>query len=98
MRKLIPLGDRVLVRRNEAPEKIGAIFVPDNAKEKPVEGEALMCGPGRLTENGFRVAMDVMPGDRIIFNKYAGTEVTIDGERYQLISEDDILGVFFGEP
>ena len=92
--KVTPLSDRVLVRRLEAAEeKRGGIIIPDTAKEKPQQGEVIAVGPGRLTEEGKRVAPDVKKGQRILIGKYSGTEVKIDGEEFVIVREDDILGI-----
>ena len=92
--KVTPLSDRVLVRRLEAAEeKRGGIIIPDTAKEKPQQGEVIAVGPGRLTEEGKRVAPDVKKGQRILIGKYSGTEVKIDGEEFIILREDDILGI-----
>jgi len=89
-----PLGDRVLVKIIEAEEKTkGGIILPDTAKEKPQQGEVLAVGPGRILENGQRLPMEVKKGDKVIFAKYAGTEVKEGEEKYLLISERDILAV-----
>ncbi len=89
-----PLGDRVLVRRVEEEAKTkGGIIIPDTAKEKPQEGEVLSTGPGARDESGKRVDMDVKAGDRILFGKWSGTEVKIDGEDLIIMKESDILGV-----
>ncbi|MCG0278562.1 MAG: co-chaperone GroES [Thermanaeromonas sp.] len=89
-----PLGDRVLVKVIEAEEKTkGGIVLPDTAKEKPQQGEVLAVGPGRVLENGQRLPMEVKKGDKVIFAKYAGTEVKEGEEKYLLISERDILAV-----
>jgi chaperonin GroES len=89
-----PLHDRVLVRRIEAEEKTaGGIIIPDTAKEKPQEGEVLAVGLGAKDEDGERIAMDVKVGDRILFGKWSGTEVKIDGEDLIIMKESDILGV-----
>ncbi|MBN1809455.1 MAG: co-chaperone GroES [Planctomycetes bacterium] len=92
--KVVPLGDRVLVKRIEAEEKTsGGIILPDTAKEKPKEGRVIAVGEGRLTDEGVRVALQVKKGDRIIFSSYAGNEVKIDGDEHLIMSEDDILAV-----
>lgn len=92
-----PLADRVLVRPQEREERTkGGIVLPDTAKEKPQMGKVLAVGPGRLLENGQRVAMDVKEGDTILFSKYAGTEIKVDGEDLLLINERDILAVVEG--
>lgn len=92
--KIRPLNDRILVKRLEGEEKTaGGIIIPDSAKEKPAEGEIVAVGPGKLNEGGERVAMDVAVGDRVLFSKYGGTEVKLDGEDFLIMREDDILGV-----
>src|SRR5262245_28573299 len=89
-----PLGDRVLVKRVKEEEKSkGGIIIPDTAKEKPQEGEVVAVGPGTRDEDGERVALDVEVGDRILFGKWSGTEVTVDGEELLIMKESDILGV-----
>jgi chaperonin GroES len=89
-----PLHDRVLVRRVTAEEKTaGGIIIPDTAKEKPQEGEIVAAGPGARNEKGELVALDVKPGDRVLFGKWSGTEVKIDGEDLLIMKESDILGV-----
>ena len=89
-----PLADRVLVRRIEEKESMrGGIIIPDTAKEKPQEGEVVAIGPGRLTEDGKRIAMEVKKGDRILIGKYSGTDVKIDGTEYIILREEDVLGV-----
>lgn len=92
--KVTPLNDRVLIVRLEKEKKTkGGIFIPDTAKEKPMEGEIVAVGPGKLDKHGKRVVMDVNKGDRILFSKYTGTEIKIDGVEHLFMSEDDILGV-----
>jgi chaperonin GroES len=92
--KFRPLGDRVLVKRVEEEEKTrGGIIIPDTAKEKPQEGEVLAVGPGARDETGKRVEPEVKPGDRILFGKWSGTEVRVDGEDLLIMKESDILGV-----
>jgi len=89
-----PLQDRVLVKRIEEQEKTkGGILIPDTAKEKPMEGEVIAVGNGKVLENGSKVSPEVKKGDRILFGKYAGTEVKIDGTEHLILREDDILGV-----
>ena len=89
-----PLHDRVVVRRIEAEEKTsGGIIIPDTAKEKPQEGEVVAVGPGARAEDGTVTALDVQAGDRILFGKWSGTEVRIDGEELLIMKESDILGV-----
>ncbi len=91
---LKPLNDRVLVKRLESEERTaGGLYIPDTAKEKPSKGEVVAVGPGKVAENGQRVAMDVKAGDSVLFNKYAGTEVKIDGTEYLVMREDDILAI-----
>ncbi len=92
--KIRPLADRILVKREEAAETVqGGIISPDSAKEKPQEGKVVAAGPGRLDENGKRVAMEVKKGDRILLSKYAGTEVKLDGEEHIIMREDDVLAI-----
>ncbi|WP_446424640.1 co-chaperone GroES [Mailhella sp.] len=89
-----PLNDRVLVKRLETVEKTaGGLFLPDSAKEKPSKGEVVACGPGKMTADGNRVAMDVKPGDVVLFAKFAGTEIKLDGVDHIILSEDDILAI-----
>ncbi len=89
-----PLHDRVLIRRIEAAEKTaGGIIIPDNAKEKPQEGEVVSAGTGARSEDGTIVALDVKAGDKILFGKWSGTEVKIDGEDLIIMKESDILGI-----
>ena len=91
---LKPLGDRVVVEREEAQEKTaGGIVLPDTASEKPQEGSVLSVGPGRVLDNGKRVEMEVKSGDTVLFAKYAGTEVKLDGEEYLVIRESDLLAI-----
>ncbi|MDW8245817.1 MAG: co-chaperone GroES [Sandaracinaceae bacterium] len=91
---LRPLYDRVLVRRVKEEEKTkGGIIIPDTAKEKPIEGEVVAVGSGKVLEDGRLRALDVKPGDRVLFGKYAGTEVKIDGEEHLILREDEILGI-----
>lgn len=92
--KIRPLADRVVVKRIEEEEvKKGNIIIPDTAKEKPQKGEVIAVGPGRVDEKGNRVPMEVKVGDKVIFSKYAGSEVKIDDEEYLVMREDDILAV-----
>ena len=89
-----PLNDRIIVRRMEEQEQMrGGLYIPDTAKEKPQEGEVLAVGNGKLLDNGQRIAIDLKAGDRILFGKYAGTEIKLDGEEYLILREDDVLGV-----
>ena len=92
--KIRPLQDRVLVERVAAEEKsAGGIIIPDSAKEKPQEGKVVAVGSGKRKDDGTLIPMDVKKGDRILFSKYAGSEVTLDGVEYSIMREDDILGV-----
>jgi len=94
---LRPLHDRVLIRRVEEDEKTaGGIIIPDTAKEKPMQGEVLAVGDGARTEDGRIQPLDVKPGDRILFGKWSGTEVKIDGEELLIMKESDIMGVLEG--
>ncbi|MCK9230803.1 MAG: co-chaperone GroES [Syntrophales bacterium] len=89
-----PLHDRILVRRLEEEEKTkGGIIIPDSAKEKPMEGEVISVGKGRKTEDGKIIKLDVKPGDRVLFSKYAGTDIKIDGVEHLIMREEDILGI-----
>jgi chaperonin GroES len=92
--KLRPLQDRILVQRVKEEEKTkGGIIIPDTATEKPIEGKVIAAGNGKLSEEGKRVALEVKKGDRILFGKYSGTEVKIEGEEYLIMREDDVFGV-----
>ncbi len=92
--KIRPLQDRVIVRRLEEEEKTeGGIIIPDTAKEKPMEGKVVAVGKGKVLEDGKVVPLDVKAGDRVLFSKYAGTEVKLDGEEHLIMREDDILGI-----
>ena len=92
--KIRPLADRILVKREEASETVkGGIIIPDTAKEKPQEGKVVAVGPGRVDEDGKRVALEVKKGDRILMGKYAGTEVKIDGVEHIIMREDDVLAI-----
>ena len=92
--KLRPLQDRILVQRVEEETKTkGGIIIPDTAKEKPAEGKVVAVGNGKVGEDGKRTALEVKQGDRILFGKYSGTEVKIEGEEYLIMREDDVLGV-----
>jgi chaperonin GroES len=91
---LKPLGDRVVVEHVEQADKTaGGVFLPDTAKEKPQEGRVLAVGSGRTLDNGTKLAMDVKPGDKIIYSKYSGSEIKLDGKEYLIISEKDVLAV-----
>jgi chaperonin GroES len=92
--KVKPLFDRVLIKRVEAEEKVkGGIIIPDTAKEKPMEGKVIAVGAGRLDDDGKRIPMEVKAGDRILFGKYAGTEIKIEDEEHIILREDEILGI-----
>ena len=91
---LRPLNDRVVVKRMEEEQKTaGGIIIPDTAKEKPIQGEVLAAGNGRIMEDGSRRALDVKKGDRVLFGKYAGTEITVEGQEVLIMREDDILAI-----
>jgi chaperonin GroES len=97
--KFRPLHDRVVVRRLEAEEKTaGGIIIPDTAKEKPVEGEVIAVGPGARDEAGKLVPLDIKDGDHILFGKWSGTEVKLDGEELLIMKETDIMGIIEGKP
>jgi chaperonin GroES len=90
----VPLHDRILVRRAEEQETTrGGIIIPDTAKDKPQEGEVLAVGKGKIKEDGKILPLDVKPGDHILFGKYAGTEINIEGEEYLIMREDEVLGI-----
>jgi chaperonin GroES len=92
--KIRPLQDRIIVKRLEGEEKTkGGIIIPDSAKEKPMEGKVIAVGNGKLLDNGQRSKPEVKEGDRVLFGKYAGTEVKIDGEEHLILREEDILGI-----
>jgi chaperonin GroES len=90
---LRPLHDRIIVQRLEESQQTGAIVIPDSAKEKPQQGKVLAAGLGRSTDEGTRVPLDVKPGDTILFGKYAGQEVRVDGIDYLIMKEDDVLAI-----
>ena len=91
---LRPLHDRILVKRIEEEEKsVGGIIIPDTAKEKPQQGEVIAAGAGKILENGTTVPMQLKKGDKILFGKYSGSDVKIDGEEYLIMREDDVLGI-----
>ena len=97
--KFRPLHDRVVVERIDAEEKTsGGIIIPDTAKEKPMEGEVIAVGPGARDEAGKLVPLDVKGGDRILFGKWSGTEVKLDGEELLIMKESDIMGIIEGQP
>ncbi|MFO8048199.1 MAG: co-chaperone GroES [Desulfosudaceae bacterium] len=92
--KFRPLHDRILVQRVEEETKTkGGIIIPDTAKEKPIEGKVIAVGKGRIGEDGKVLELDIKKGDRVLFGKYGGTEVKIDGEEYLIMREDDVLGI-----
>ena len=92
--KLKPLSDRVLVKRIEAKEEArGGIIIPDTAKEKPQQGEVVAVGPGRVSDDGNRIDMEVEKGDKVLYGKYSGTEVTVEGTEYLILRETDVLAV-----
>ena len=95
--KLTPLHDRILIRRVEEQESVrGGIIIPDSAKEKPQEGEVIAVGKGKISEEGKVRPLDVKAGDRILFGKYAGTEIKIDGEEFVIMREEEVLGILAG--
>ncbi|HEV2020938.1 MAG TPA: co-chaperone GroES [Terriglobales bacterium] len=95
--KLTPLHDRILIRRVEEQESVrGGIIIPDSAKEKPQEGEVIAVGKGKISEEGKVRPLDVKAGDRILFGKYAGTEIKIDGEELVIMREEEVLGILIG--
>jgi chaperonin GroES len=95
--KLTPLHDRIVVKRVEEQETVrGGIIIPDSAKEKPQEGEVIAVGRGKTNEEGKTFPLDVKAGDRILFGKYAGTEIKIDGEEYLIMREEEVLGILEG--
>ena len=92
-----PLHDRIVVKRIEEKEtKVGGLFIPDSAKEKPQEGEVVAVGKGKRGDDGKLIALDVQKGDRILFGKYSGSDIRIDGEEYLIMREDEVLGVLEG--
>jgi chaperonin GroES len=92
--KIIPLNDRVLVKRTEEIQMTkGGIYIPDTAKEKPIEGMVVAVGSGKVSDSGERVALTVKAGDRVLFGKYAGTEIKVEGEEHLMMREDDILAI-----
>jgi len=96
--KIRPLQDRVIVKRLEEEEKTkGGIIIPDTAKEKPQEGKVIAVGKGKVSEDGKVIPLDVKVGDKILFGKYSGTEIKIDGEEHLIMREEDILGVIEGK-
>jgi chaperonin GroES len=92
--KMKPLGDRILLKRIEEEDKSkGGIIIPDTAKEKPQEGKVVAVGKGRMLDDGKLVPLEIKKGDRVLFGKYSGTEVNLEGEEHLIVKEDDILGV-----
>jgi len=92
--KIQPLSDRVVVRPLEEAEQMrGGLYIPDTAKEKPQQGEIIAVGPGRVSDQGERIAPDVKAGDKVLYGKYSGAEVTVDGEQYLILRESDVLAV-----
>ena len=92
--KVSPLGDRILIKRIDEVEQVsGGIIIPDTAKEKPQQADVVAVGPGRRTDDGEVVALDVKPGQRILIGKYAGNEIEIDGEELVIVNEGDVLGI-----
>ena len=92
--RLRPLGDRVIVRPIEKKDEVrGGLIIPDTAKEKPQEGEIIAAGKGKIAEDGKLIPMDVKAGDKILYGKYSGTEVKIEGQEYLIMHQDDILGI-----
>jgi len=97
--KVRPLRDRILVKRLEEQEqKVGGIIIPDTAKEKPQQGKVIAAGNGRVNDEGKTLPLDVKAGDTILFGKYSGTEIKIEGEEYLILREDEVLGVIEGVP
>ena len=97
--KIRPLYDRIVVKRLEQKEQMqGGLYIPDTAKEKPQEGEVVAVGKGKRLENGNLVPLDVQAGDRILFGKYSGGDIKLDGEEYMIMREDEVLGILDAEP
>ena len=95
--KIRPLHDRIVVKRVEAEDnKVGGLYIPDSAKEKPQEGEVVAVGNGKRGDDGKQIPLDVKAGDRILFGKYSGSDIKIDGEEYMIMREDEVLGVLEG--
>ena len=93
-----PLHDRLMVQRiDEGEQKVGGIIIPDTAKEKPQQGTVIAAGNGKVKDDGKRIPLDVKAGDRILFGKYAGQEIKVDGEEYLIMKEDDVLAVIEGQ-
>ena len=97
--KIRPLYDRIVVKRIEEKEQMqGGLYIPDTAKEKPQEGEVVAVGKGKRLEDGKVVALDVQVGDRILFGKYSGSDIKLDGEEYMIMREDEVLGILDAKP
>jgi chaperonin GroES len=97
--KIRPLYDRIVVKRVEEKEQMqGGLYIPDTAKEKPQEGEVVAVGKGKRLEDGKVIALDVQVGDRILFGKYSGSDIKLDGEEYLIMREDEVLGVLDAQP
>ena len=97
--KIRPLYDRIVVKRIEEQETVrGGIIIPDSAKEKPQEGEVVAVGQGKRLEDGKLVPLDVKVGDRILFGKYSGSDIKLDGDEYMIMREDEVLGILEGQP
>ena len=97
--KIRPLYDRLVVKRIEEEQQMhGGLYIPDSAKEKPQEGEVVAVGKGKRLENGTTVALDVQAGDRILFGKYSGSDIKLDGEEYLIMREDEVLGILDAAP
>jgi chaperonin GroES len=97
--KIRPLYDRIVVKRIEQTEQMqGGLYIPDTAKEKPQEGEVIAVGKGKRLEDGKVVSLDVQPGDRILFGKYSGSDIKLDGEEYLIMREDEVLGILEPQP
>ena len=95
--KVRPLNDRIIVKRLEEEEKTkGGIIIPDSAKEKPVEGKVIAVGDGRINKDGKKIPMEIKKGDRVLFAKYGGAEIKMDGEEYLMMKEDDVLAIIEG--
>jgi chaperonin GroES len=94
-----PLHDRIIVQRlDEGEQQIGGIIIPDSAREKPQQGKVLAVGDGRMTDDGKRIPLDVVPGNLILFGKYSGQEIKLDGEEYLIVKEDEVLAVIDSAP
>ena len=92
--RIRPLADRVVIKALDESEQMrGGLYIPDTAKEKPSQGEVVAAGPGKLSDEGTRVALDVKVGDKVLYGKYSGTDVTLDGEEYLILRESDILAI-----